>query len=154
MCYTNNVILGVVCIEVTLMLNEERVKHMIKLADYETKGGSEEIKISSYFKKDYIRMNTLWSLIWMTIAYALCVGGVWLLVQDLVTMELTKAQSLSVMILTGGIYFALFVVYTVISRRIYKKRHARAYFRVKKFSENLAILENMYEKEEHDAETI
>ena len=30
------------------MLNEERVKHMIKLADYETKGGKEEQKITSF----------------------------------------------------------------------------------------------------------
>ena len=36
------------------MLNEERVKHMIKLADYETKGGKEEQKITSFYKKDYI----------------------------------------------------------------------------------------------------
>lgn len=136
------------------MLNEERVKHMVKLADYESKGGSEEIKISSYFKKDYISMNTLWSLIWMTIAYVLCVWGIWLAVKDLVTVELTQVQIMSVIILIAGIYLMLFVLYMVIARRIYKKKHARAYFRVKKFKENLAVLEEMYEKEEHDAETV
>lgn len=136
------------------MLNEERVKHMIKLADYETKGGNEELKISSYYKKDYISINTLWSLIWMTIAYILCVVAIWLSVRDLVTVELTQVQILSLFILIAGTYFALFVLYTVMSRRIYKKRHARAHYRVKKFKENLAILEKMYEKEDHDAETI
>lgn len=136
------------------MLNEERVKHMIKLADYETKGGNEELKTSSYYKKDYISINTLWSLIWMTCAYILCVVAIWLLVRDLVTVELTKVQILSVIVLIAGVYFALFIMFTVVSRRMYKKRHARAYHRVKKFEENLAILEKMYEKEEHDAETI
>lgn len=136
------------------MLNEERVKHMIKLADYETKGGNEEIKISSYFKKDYISMNTMWSIIWMTIAYALCVGAIWLSVKNLVTIELTQVQVLSIIILLAGIYLMLFVVYIVTARRFYKKKHARAYFRVKKFRENLAVLERMYEKEAHDAETI
>lgn len=136
------------------MLNEERVKHMIKLADYETKGGNEEIKISSYFKKDYISINTMWTLLWMTIAYAFCVIAVWLSVRDLVTVEMTQSQIWSVFILIAGIYFMLFVVYTVIARRYYKKKHARAYHRVKKFKENLAVLERMYEKEDHDAETI
>ncbi len=136
------------------MLNEERVKHMIKLADYEMKGGSEEIKISSYFKKDYISMNTMWSIIWMTIAYALSVWGIWLSVRDLITVELTQIQVMSIFILIAGIYFVLFVLYMVISRRIYKKKHARAYFRVKKFKEDLAVLERMYEKEEQDAEVV
>ena len=136
------------------MLNEERVKHMIKLADYETKGGNEDIKISSYFKKDYISMNTMITIIWMTIAYARCVVGIWLSVRDLVTVELTQVQTTSIVILIMGVYLMLFVMYIVIARRVYKKKHARAYHRVKKFKENLAILERMYEKEEHDAETI
>lgn len=136
------------------MLNEERVKHMIKLADYETKGGKEEIRISSYFKKDYISSNTLWSIIWMTIAYALCVWGIWLAIRDSITTELTREQSLYLLILVAGIYLVLVIIYTIKARRFYRRRHARAYHRVKKFKENLVILEGMYEKEDHDAETI
>lgn len=136
------------------MLNEERVKHMIKLADYETKGGNEDIKVSSHFKKDYISMNTLLSLVWMTIAYALSIAAIWLAVKDLVTVPLTKVQTSSIIILIAGIYFMLLVAYLAIARRFYKKKHARAYFRVKKFREDLAVLEAMYEKEEEDAETV
>lgn len=136
------------------MLNEERVKHMIKLADYESKGGSEEIKISSYFKKDYISSNTLWSILWMTIAYGLCMGGIWLAVRDMITVELTSAQKFSMFILIVGIYLMLVVIYTIKVRRFYRRKHARAYHRVKKYKENLLILEGLYEKEDHDAETI
>lgn len=136
------------------MLNEERVKHMIKLADYETKKGNEEMKISSYFRKDYISMNTLVALGWMTISYILCVVAIWLSVREFVTVELTGTQILSLVVLIAGFYLMLFVMYMVIARRFYKKKHARAYHRVKKFKENLAVLERMYEKEDHDAETI
>ena len=66
------------------MLNEERVKHMIKLADYETKGGKEEQKITSFYKKEYIGMNIMWTLLWMTVAYGLVVVTVWLALRDLV----------------------------------------------------------------------
>ena len=136
------------------MLNEERVKHMIKLADYETKGGKEELKISSYFKKDYISMNTMWTLLWMTVAYGLVVLTVWLALRELVTVELSQIQVLSLIILIASIYLALFITYLVKARRYYKRKHARAYHRVKKFKENLMVLEKMYEKEDQDAETI
>ena len=136
------------------MLNEERVKHMIKLADYETKKGNEEMKISSYFKKDYISMKTLGSIVWMTIAYILCVVAIWLSVREFVTVELTENQILSLVVLIAGFYIMLFVMYMIIARRFYKKKHARAYHRMKKFKEDLAVLERMYEKEDHDAETI
>lgn len=136
------------------MLNEERVKHMIKLADYETKGGKEELKISSHFKKDYISMNTMWTLLWMTVAYGLVVLTVWLTLRELVTVELSQIQVLSLIILIASIYLALFITYLVTARRYYKRKHARAYHRVKKFKENLMVLEKMYEKEDQDAETI
>lgn len=136
------------------MLNEERVKHMIKLADYETKGGKEEIKISSYFKKDYINMNTMWTLLWMTVAYGLLVMAVWLAVRDLITVKFTQVQVTSLAVLIAGVYLVLFIIYMVIAKRYYKKKHARAYHRVRKFKDDLIILESMYEKEEQDADTV
>lgn len=136
------------------MLNEERIKHMIKLADYEAKGGEEELKISSYFKKDYINMNTMWSVMWMTVGYILLVMTVWLALRGVITVELTRMQVLSVIILIAYVYLMLFIFYMIISKRYYKRRHARAHFRVKKFKENLEKLERMYEKEEQDAETV
>ncbi len=134
------------------MLNEERVKHMIKLADYEAKGGSKDIKISSYFKKDYINSNTLWTILWVTIAYSLCVAGIWLMVRDNITVELTPIQRLSMFVLVGSVYLAITIVYAVKARRLYRKKHARAYQRVKKYKGNLLILEGLYEKEDHDAQ--
>lgn len=136
------------------MLNEERVKHMIQLADYETKGGEEEIKISSHFKKDYINMNTMWSVLWMTVGYGFLVLTVWLALRQVITVKLTQMQVLSVVILIVYVYLMLFVFYMVVAKRYYKRRHARAHFRVKKFKENLEKLERMYEKEEQDAETV
>ena len=70
------------------------------------------------------------------------------------TVELTQIQVLSLVILIACIYIALFITYLIAAKRYYKKRHARAYHRVKKFKENLMILEKMYEKEDQDAETV
>lgn len=136
------------------MLNEERVKHMIRLADYEAKGGEEEIEISSHYKKDYINMNTMWTLLWMTIGYGLFVLMVWLALREVVTTELTKIQVWSVVILVLYVYLMLFILYMIVAKRYYKKKHAKAHFRVKKFKEDLMKLERMYEKEEQDAENV
>ena len=56
------------------MLNEKRVKHMVKLASYEGKDGAEEIKIYSYFRKDYVGYNVLISLLWITLGYLALIG--------------------------------------------------------------------------------
>lgn len=136
------------------MLNEERVKHMIKLADYETKGGKEEQKIASFYKNNYIRLNIMWTLLWMTVAYGFIVATVWLALRDLVVVELTQIQVLSLWILVASIYIVLFITYMVTAKGYYKRKHDRAYHHVKKFKEDLVILEKMYEKEDQDAETV
>ena len=56
------------------MLNEKRVKHMVKLASYETKKWSEDSKVNSYFKNDYISFNVIVTLLWVTLAYVMLVG--------------------------------------------------------------------------------
>lgn len=143
----NNVTLGKVCIEVTLMLNEKRVKHMVKLAFYETKQGTEDLKISSYFKRDYISFNILWSIIWLTLGYAVLLFLLALIFMEKVMENLTIA---SFLVIGGGIiggYILLVVLYVIMARKFYKKKHFRAYHRVKLFDEELTKLEEMYEEE-------
>lgn len=41
------------------MLNEERVKMMIKLASYEEGQGKEDFKVNSYYRKDYVSFRTI-----------------------------------------------------------------------------------------------
>lgn len=130
------------------MLNEERVKHMTKLAFYEAKGGSEDLQISFRHKKDYIGFNTFWSGLWLTIAYLIIVlffGMTFL--GDLLTV-MTRVQMTAIIISIFGLYLILLIAYTATARNIYKRKHARAYHRVKRFKDQLLELEGMYEKED------
>lgn len=130
------------------MLNEERVKYMTKLAFYETKGGSEDLKVSFYHKKDYIRINTFWSGLAMTLSYIALVliiafsfmGGVW--------VNLSSKQLLIVFFSFLGIYLILLLLYIQYAVNLYKRKHARAYHRVRQFKEELEQLEKMYETED------
>lgn len=130
------------------MLNEERVKHMTKLAFYESKGGSEELKVSFCYKQKYIRHNVFWSALWMTIAYlALVVMFIVTFMKELLS-ELSSQQLMTIILSFLGIYFILLLAYIRHARNIYTRLHARAYHRMKKFKEDLEQLENMYEKED------
>ena len=129
------------------MLNEKRVKHMVELAMYENKDGAEEMKTSSYYKKDYISFNMLWSIIWMTIAYLIVAI---LFVVAKLQVILNELSLIMIIAMGGGIigaYIVLLVVYIFVSRDFYKRKHARSYFRVKKFKEGLEILQDMYQEE-------
>lgn len=136
------------------MLNEERVKRMVKLALYETKGGREEIKISSYFKKDYISLNVLSSVIWLTLAYIVALVLLGVSFMSIVMEHLTIGILIAIVVLSILLYFALLITYILITKKLYKKRHARAYHRVKRFKQDLVELEGLYEKEDGDAEVI
>ena len=136
------------------MLNEERVKHMVKLSFYETKKGSEEIKINSYRRKTYLRLNLLWSFLWVTIAYVALIGliaitFVWNLVEKLGRFQITV-----ILAALAGIYLVILIAYLIKTKHIYRKKHAKAFHHVQKFKEDLAQLEKMYEKEDQHGKTI
>lgn len=130
------------------MLNEERVKHMTKMAFYETKGGSDDLKISSYYKKDYIGFNTFWSVFWMTIAYLALVAILCMTFMSGLWEMLSSKQMLAIIFSFLGIYFILLIAYIQHAKNIYKRKHAIAYHRVRRFKDELEQLEKLYEKED------
>lgn len=74
------------------MLNEERVKMMIKLASYEEGQGKEDFKVNSYYRKDYVSFRTIVTLIWTTIGYGLAVGLFFLVNLEKIFEGLTLAK--------------------------------------------------------------
>lgn len=130
------------------MLNEKRVKHMVKLASYEAKNGAEEIKVNSFFQKDYVSYNVLITLLWITLGYLsfaglLCLG---FLKEILANLSFSNIVILIVAIVAG--YIFTLILYCVGAVRFYKKKHHAARNGVKKHVRDLEILERMYEREE------
>lgn len=130
------------------MLNEKRVKHMVKLASYEAKNGAEEIKIHSYFKKDYVGYNVLITLLWITLGYLSFAALLCLTFMEKILENLSFANIviLAIAIIAG--YLFVLIVYGVGAVRFYKKKHQAAKNGVKKYVRDLEILERMYEREE------
>lgn len=130
------------------MLNEKRVKHMVKLASYETKKGAEEIKINSFFRKDYVSYNVLITLLWITLGYLSIAGLLCLtfLKKILENLSFSNIVILAVTIVAG--YILTLIVYGIGAARFYKKKHQTAKNGVKKHVRDLEILERMYERED------
>ena len=129
------------------MLNERRVKHMVKLASYETKYGTEDMKVSTYFKNDYISVNLLFTFIWTTVSYAIIVVLLGLSYMDLLLADLTFERMLFVGGAVIGAYVVILVVTLILAGRFYKKKHLNARKRVKSYRGNLERLENIYDQE-------
>lgn len=129
------------------MLNEERVKTMTKMATYEAGPGQEDIKISSYFKKDYTSMHALLTVLWTTIGYAVAVALGLVLNMEKLLGNLTMKR---IFIIGAGIiiaYVVVLITFCVISSIIYNKKYNIAKQNVKMYYRQLGRLNRMYEKE-------
>ena len=129
------------------MLNENKGKVMTKMAMYESRQGAEDIKINSYYKRDYVSFKTLVSIIWMTIGYIMAVAlGIGIYV-DYILEHLTLDFIVVFIICIVGLYLALMLLYIIGANQFYKKKYSDARQRLKKFNHNLTRLNRMYEKE-------
>ena len=130
------------------MLNEERVKHMVKLAFYETNGGNEELKICCRRKKDYVGANAFWTFFWLTIAYGVLMFFLKVTFLNDILKAMSKKELMLVLASVVGLYIVLLITYLVKEIKISKIKHAKAYHHVKRFKEDLAELEELYAKED------
>lgn len=130
------------------MINNDKVSLMTKLAIYESKN-SEDIKLSKYYKSDYIRHNVLKTVISVSFAY-ICV----LLLILFYNLEevLAKAFELNYTMLGLEIfvsYFVLIVIFTLISFMIYSDKINNSRKSLMKYHRGLKQLSRMYEEEKN-----
>ena len=117
------------------MLDKRKIRLMIKMASYEKQGAEEDLKISSYYKKDYVSMNAI-----VAALIAFC------------TLEqiLEKLTILKLLLLMGtavGGYLILLILYCTGARMFYKRKHNLAKQHVKKYYRDLSRLEKINMKE-------
>ena len=129
------------------MLDREKVELMTKLAFYEQNEGKEDLKINEYYRKDYTGYHTLCSILWVTVGYVAAVGLAVVAGLDFVVDNMSKGLLMKMVIAVAIGYFIVVVVYTVILRRTYNRRHRKARQRMRTFNYNLIKLLKMYDKE-------
>ena len=132
---------------VIVMLDKRRIRLMTKAAVYEMEHAEEDVKISSYYKKDYASLNTWITLIWVTVGYVLAGGLAVICTADTLMEDLTIFKLIILAATAVCAYLALLIIYGIGAGKFYKKKHTRAKQRVKKYYRDLSRIEKMYEKE-------
>ena len=130
------------------MINNDKVSLMTKLAIYENKN-SEDIKLSKYYKVDYVRHNVLKTIISVTVAYV-CIL-LFILFYNLEEV-LAKAFELNYTMLGIEIcvsYFVLIVIFTLMSFMIYSKKINKSRKRIMKYHRGLRQLSRIYDEEKN-----
>lgn len=138
---------GVYEVETVYMVNEEKVILMTRAALYEEKSGKEHLKISNYFRHDYISLQILYGGFFATVCFVL--GAVlWgacrmeYLLNNLHKMDL-KSFGLTVMFL----YVLVVAVYLCILYGVCSYRYYTAKKSVSSYAQSLRKISDIYAQE-------
>ncbi len=129
------------------MLDERRVRRMAKLASYEAKEGKKDIEVSMYFKKDYVSLNFIKTLLWITVGYILAVALVGVTCLEVLMENVTMGKIIGIVLIVLVVYVLLMILYSVLTKKFYRRKHDEARGRVKRYCHDLLMLEKLYEKE-------
>ena len=122
---------------------------MTKLASYEAGEGKKNAAIGKYFRSDYIGVQVIKSIISATVAFAIGFGLYILYDFESLMMDIYK---MDLFIFAKNVlmnYFAVVVVYAVLTYGIYAYRYSRAKKSLKNYYANLKLLSALYEKKKH-----
>ncbi|WP_337606514.1 hypothetical protein [Claveliimonas sp.] len=129
------------------MLDKRKVRLMTKLALYEQKEGREDMKISAYYKKDYISMKTVATILWTTVGYGCVILLIGLAAMNSLLENLTLTTMLVLAAVAVVAYVAALIVTILVTRKISSGKHRDARMRMKRYNHGLIRLLKIYEKE-------
>jgi hypothetical protein len=93
------------------MLNTDKIRLMTKLALYETKEGKEDIRLSKYYKTDYVRYQVLKSVLCATFGYALILLLIFIYKTEYIVSNAVTMNYKAVGTYILGIYVIIVAIY-------------------------------------------
>ena len=130
------------------MVNEERIKLMTRMAAYEKEKHKKNKNVVSFFKKDYISMQILKSIIYTTIAFGIILALYVLydfevFMKDIYQMDLFQFTK-SVII----VYLIFLGIILAVTHVVALYQYNRAWESTKTYYGNLKKLSEIYGEEE------
>lgn len=132
------------------MLNNEKIRVMTKLALYEQKEGKEDIKMSKYYRTDYVRFEVLKTVVNITIGYALILIMIGIykaeyLISNAVTLNFPRIGQYIL-----GFYIIIMTIYVVSSIIGYSLKYDKSRKALGKYYKVLKRLLNICNEEDID----
>ena len=139
---------NVCLIEEQIMINEEKVKIMTKIAMYEQGKGRKYLPVSKYYRSDYIGLALIKNFFLVTIGYIMAVAAVAVYFGEYLMENLHKMNlvSMGVYIIVG--YVAALVGYSILTYIQYSVKYYKAEKSGKEYYIQLTELSKIYTREE------
>ncbi len=129
------------------MLNNDKIRIMTKLAIYENKSGKEDIKLSQYYKRDYIRLQILNTVVFTTIGYLLVLLLVGVYQSEYLIAEVVKLDYKSIGLYILGIYVMLLTIFTLCTIIGYTIKFESSRKKLAGYNKGLKYLRKIYDEE-------
>lgn len=136
------------------MLNEEKIRKMIRLSEYEQGVGKRDLARVSLLKMDYVRLSVLKTLVSVIISAVLFLG---LLTVYHMEYILKNALSLPYMQLAlwGGISFGVVVLVSILATlKMASRQYEESALRAREYYETLEELKKLNEEEQGQEDDI
>ena len=130
------------------MVNEERLRHLIKMAQFDTNDGKQCKPMTQYARKDYVSMRLLGSFVTGTICYGLLMGMWGLYATEELLAKLNKFDIQGLVMTAVVPYLVFMVIYLGATWVIFNMKYTEGRRKVKKYYNNLKKVNQMYEREE------
>ena len=130
------------------MVNEERLRHMIKMAKFDTNDGEACKAMIQYARKDYVALRMLGSFVMGSIAFVMIVG-IWALYSMERLMREIAGMDLKGLIVSMVILYLIFMlIYLTATYIVFNLKYTEGRRKVKKYYGSLKKVNQMYEREE------
>lgn len=131
------------------MVNEERLRHLIKIAKFDANDGKPCKPMIQYARKDYVSMQMLQSFVTGTITYGLILV-IWALYSMESLMKGINTRELSGLLITLIVLYLIFMLaYFAATYVVFQIKYTDGRRKVKKYYSSLKKVSQMYEREEH-----
>lgn len=130
------------------MLNNEKIRVMTQLAIYENKSGKEDLKLSQYFKTDFIRLKILNTFVFVTLGYLLILFLIGLYKAEYIIKEAVNFNYVAIGAYLLGLYVMILIVYELCVVILYSLKYEKSKKKLKAYNKGLKYLKKLYDEED------
>ena len=125
------------------MLNKDKIRIMCRCAMYEKGQGKEDLAVNRYYQGDYVRLNTLKTVIGVTIGFVLCFG---LYLVSRAEYYMKNIVGMNLVDFAGSIlkyYIVVVVAFLIISVVFYSWKYKNTQKRIAQYYKDLERIQKM-----------
>ncbi len=126
------------------MVNEEKTRIMIKIAQYESELGGKVINEGGYYKTDYVRLHTLSIVLNISVAYIFVLALISLYNMDYIFLNFVTINYAKLFIEIFMPYISIIIICTLVSNIYFTSKYKSSREEIKKYYTELKRLEQYY----------